>query len=106
MECRGSWKTPLLEGGDLAVSFRTAVPVKLPYVANLPDFIEVQIRHKEFVLVGGGLCNNFSPRCCKIGGAVKFADIPGGFFSDAIDGADKITVGDGMGRLFQFPEIS
>src|SRR2546427_4021957 len=37
--------------------------------------------------------------------AVEFADLPGVLGADAVDGRDKIGIGDGVGRLFEFPKI-
>src|SRR5207253_7345145 len=62
-------------------------------------------RGQQFILVAAGLRDDFSARIAEITLAVKFADFPGSFRADAIDGGDEIGVGDGVGGLLEFPKI-
>src|SRR5205807_3470043 len=69
------------------------------------NFVEVQFRDQQFILVTAGLGDDFSARVAKVALAVKFADFPGSFRADAIDGGDEISVCDGVGGLLEFPKI-
>jgi hypothetical protein len=51
------------------------------------------------------LRHDFAARIAEITLAVEFADFPGGFGADTIDGGDEILIGDGVGGLLEFPEI-
>src|SRR5712664_2993486 len=90
---------------DFSVRFRPAVTVKLPGIADFLNFIEIQFRDQQFILVAAGLLNDFPARVAKIALAVKFANFPGMLGADAVDGGDKISVGDGVRRLLQLPKI-
>src|SRR5258708_681862 len=91
--------------GDLSVGFRAAVAIELPGVANTLNFVEIQLGDEEFILVAAGLLDYFAARVAEIAFAVEFADFPGGFGADAVDGGDEVGVGYGMSRLLQFPKI-
>src|SRR6266436_4142275 len=91
--------------GDFSVGFRTAVAVELPGIADFLDFVEVQFGDKQFILVAAGLLDDLAARSTEIALAVEFADSPGSFGADAVDGGDEIGVGDGVSGLLQFPEI-
>src|SRR5216684_653341 len=91
--------------GDFSVGFRAAVAVELPGVADFLNFIKIQIGDEELILVTAGLLDDFASRIAEIAFAVELADLPGSFGADAIDGGDKISVGDGVGRLLEFPKI-
>src|SRR5713101_6077249 len=90
---------------DFSVGFWAAVAVELPGIADFLDFIEIELRHEQFILVTAGLLHDFSARIAEVALAVEFADLPGMLGADAIDGGDKVGVGDGMGGLLQFPKI-
>jgi len=90
---------------DFAVGFRAAVAIKLPSVADFLDFIEIQFRDEQLIFVAAGLLHDFPARIAEIALAVKLADLPGMLRADAIDGGDKISVGNGMRGLLQFPKI-
>src|SRR5713101_280731 len=90
---------------DFSVGFRAAVAVELPGVADFLDFIEIQFRDEQFILVAAGLLNDFPTRVAEIALAVELADLPGSFRADAVDGRDKIGVSNGVRRLLQLPEI-
>src|SRR5258705_6010226 len=82
-----------------------AITKELPGFANFRDEVEIEIRRQDFVLVARGLGDDLAPRVAEIARPVKFADVPGGFRADAIDGGDVIAVGDGVRGLLQFPEM-
>src|SRR5450755_381490 len=88
-----------------AISFRPPVAEELPYLADFLNHIQVEVRHQHFVFVAAGLGKNLAPRIAKVTLAVKLANAPGFLFTHTVDGADKITVGDGMRRLLQFPQV-
>src|SRR5260370_318884 len=90
---------------DFTVGLRAAVAIKLPGIADLLNFIEIQFGDEQFVLVAAGLLDDFAARVAGVAFAVKFADLPGSFGADAIDGGDEIGVGDGVGGLLEFPKI-
>ena len=69
------------------------------------NFIEIQVCNEEFVLIAASLSNNFPARTAKVALAVEFANLPGMLGADAVDGSDKICVGDSMRGLLEFPEI-
>src|SRR5260370_13288172 len=91
--------------GDFSVGFRAAIAVELPGVTDFLDFIEIQLGDKELILVAAGLLDDFAARIAEITLAVELADLPGSFGADAIAGGNQIAVGDGVGGLFEFPEI-
>src|SRR5438552_3953447 len=82
--------------GDFAVSFRAAVAIELPGVANFLNFIEIQLGDEQFVLVAAGLLDDFAARVAEIALAVKLADFPGSFGANAVDGGDEVSVGNGV----------
>src|SRR5512137_1084311 len=90
-----------LRARQLAVRFRAPVAVELPGGAHLVDLFQVEVRDEDFILVAAGLRHDLSARIAEIALAVEFADVPGGFLADAIDGADKIAVGDGVRGLLE-----
>jgi len=55
-------------------------------------------------LVAGGLGDDFAAGVGDVGAAVEGADVPG-FVADPIEGGDVIAVGDGVGGLFQLPQV-
>src|SRR5439155_19522329 len=79
---------------DFSVGFGAAIAENLPGVADLLNFIEIQVCNEEFVLIAASLCNNFPARTSKVALAVEFANLPGMLGADAVDGSDKICVGD------------
>src|SRR2546426_6081886 len=81
--------------GDFSVGFRAAVAIELPGVADFLDFIEIQLRDEQFILVAAGLLHDFAARIAKVALAVEFSDLPGSFGADAIDSSDEVSVGDG-----------
>src|SRR5260370_24677888 len=90
---------------DFSVGFRAAVAIELPGIANSLNVVEIQLGDGQFVLVAAGLFDDFAARVAEVACAVKFADFPGSFGADAVDGGDEISVGDGVGGLLEFPEI-
>src|SRR5208283_4886545 len=51
------------------------------------------------------LLDDFAARIAEITLAVKFADFPGSFGANAVDGGNEILIGDGVGGLLEFPKI-
>src|SRR5437762_147244 len=51
------------------------------------------------------VCEDAAARIAEVALAVELADVPRCFDADAVDGADEISVGDGVGGLLEFPEI-
>src|ERR1019366_8872789 len=90
---------------DGSVSFGSAVAVELPHVAHFFDLVQVHVSHYYLVLVAAAHGDHLSPRIAEIGLAIELADGPGLFDADAVDGANKVLVGDGMGGLFKPPEV-
>src|SRR6267378_7005732 len=90
---------------DFSVGFRAAVAVELPGVADFLNFIEIQLRDEQFILIAAGLLNDFPARVAEIALAVEFADFPGSLRADTVDGRDKISVSNRVRGLLQFPQI-
>src|ERR1019366_4754681 len=90
---------------DGTVSLGPAVAVELPHVAHFFDLVQVQVRNHHFVLVAAAHGAHLSAGVAEIGLAVKFADGPGLFDAHPVDGANKGLIGDGVGGLFEPPEI-
>src|SRR5713101_4301629 len=90
---------------DFAVGFRAAVAIELPGIANFLNFVEIQLGDEQFVFVAAGLLDNFAARVAEVAFAVKFADFPGSFGANAIDGGDEIRVGYRVSGLLEFPKI-
>jgi len=90
---------------DFAVGFGASVAIKLPGVADFLDVIEIEFGNEEFVFVAARLRDDFSARIAEIALSVEFADFPGSFCANAINGCDEVLIGDGVSRLLEFPEI-
>src|SRR6266852_8334203 len=90
---------------DFSVGFGPAVAVELPSIADFLNFIEIQIRDEQFILVAAGLLHDFPARVAEVALAVEFADLPRMLGTDAVDGDDKIGVGHGVSGLLEFPKI-
>src|SRR5260370_33912582 len=90
---------------DFPVGFRAAVAIELPGVADFLNFVELQLGDEQFVLVAAGLLDDFAARVAEVTFAVKFADFPGSFGANAIDGGDEIRVGYRVSGLLEFPKI-
>src|SRR5260370_42270922 len=89
---------------DFTVGLRGAVAIKLPGIADLLNFIEIQFGDEQFVVVAAGLLDDFAARVAEVAFAVKFADLRGSFGGDGIDGGDEIGVGGRVGRLVGVPK--
>src|ERR1043165_6398380 len=94
-----------LEPYQSVVRFRPAIPVELPRVAHLADFLEVELRGDEGVLVALAGGEELAARIAEVALPVKLADVPRPFVADAVDGADEVAVGDSVRGLLEFPEI-
>src|SRR5258706_146198 len=90
---------------DAVVRLRTAVAIELPGVADLADLVHVEVGGDERVCIARADGKHLAARIAEVALAVELADVPGCFVADAIDGADEVAVGDGVGRLLQLPEV-
>ena len=90
---------------DFSVGFRAAVAIELPGVANFLNLLEIQFGDEQFVPVAAGLLDDFAARVAEVALAVKFANFPGSFGANAIDGGDEIRVGYRVSGLLEFPKI-
>jgi hypothetical protein len=81
------------------------IAVELPRIAHVADHVEIEIADDDVVGGAGGAGEDLAARVAEVALAVEFADAPRLFPAGTIDRADKVTVGDGVGGLFQLPEI-
>src|SRR5437667_12154956 len=84
---------------NFSIGLGAAIAIKLPGVADLLDFIEEQVGDEQLILVAAGLGNNFLARIAKIALAVEFTDLPRMLSADAVDGRNKVCIGDGESGL-------
>src|SRR2546421_2536167 len=89
--------------GQGAIAFGAAVAEELPDVAHLANLVEVQVSDHQLVVVARRLRDNLAARVAEVALAVKLANVPRLFMTDAVDRADEITVRHGMRRLLQLP---
>src|SRR6266436_8788108 len=94
-----------LVGYELAVAIRPTVAEELPGVAHFADQIQIQVGDYDGILIARRLRDYLTARIAEVTLAVELADVPGHFVTHAIYRADKITVSDGVRRLFQLPKI-
>src|SRR5581483_9563586 len=87
------------------VGLRSAVAVKLPGVADFADHVQVEIGDDDVVGVARACGEDAAARIAEVTLAVELADAPGFFPAGSVDGADEVAVGDGVGRLFEFPQV-
>src|SRR5215813_8481403 len=97
--------TDLLLLDQLSISLWSPVAEELPRIANLADYVQIQIGHDQSVFIARRLGDDLATRIAEITLAVKFADVPGRFVADAVDCGDEITVGHGVRGLFELPEV-
>src|SRR5205814_2782744 len=88
---------------ELPVAIRTPIAEELPSVANLANHVEVQVRDHQSVLIPRRFGDDLSARIAKITLTIEFTDVPGLFMTDAIDGANEVTVRYCMRGLLQLP---
>src|SRR5208283_2801612 len=91
------WYSNASRCGDGTVSFGPAVAVELPHVSHFLDLVQVHVCHHHLILVAAAHGEHLSARIAEIGLAVKLADGPGLFDANAIDDANEVLVGHGMG---------
>src|SRR3954454_20869845 len=82
-----------------------AIAEELPDLAHLADHVEVQVGDYDFIFVAARLRHDFSSRISEINLAVKIANIPRLLPSHAINPPNEISIGDGVRRLLQLPQI-
>src|ERR1700688_4417839 len=87
------------------IAFGAAIAEELPNFADFRNHVQVEIGHDYFIFVPTGLRDNFAARIAEVALAVELSDAPRLFDADAIHGADKIAVGDGVRRLLELPQI-
>src|SRR5947207_13976280 len=90
---------------ESVIRVRAPVAEELPRVAHLADFIEVELRRDEGVLVAFGDREHLAARIAEVALPVKLADVPRRLETDPVDGADEVAVRDGVRRLLQLPEV-
>src|SRR5207253_7664717 len=100
----GRATAPLI-GDQLAIAVRPPVAEELPGVAHFANQIEIQIGDDDRVFVAGRLSDDLAARIAEVTLTIELTDVPGHLVTDAINRADKVTVGDGVRRLFQLPKI-
>src|SRR4051812_730203 len=96
---------PCLQPHDPVIRLRTAVAVELPGVADFADLVHVEVGDDESVLIARGHRQHLAAWIAEVALAVKLADVPWRFVADAVDGTDKVAVGDGVRGLLELPEI-
>jgi hypothetical protein len=67
--------------------------------------VEVEVGDHQLVVVLAGLGDDLPARVHEVAGAVELADVPGRLGADAVDGADVVAVGDGVGGLLELPQV-
>src|SRR6266436_6709843 len=91
--------------GQNAVTLRPPIPKELPHFANFENHVQVKVRHQHIIFVAAGLREDLAPRIAEITLAIELANAPWLLFAHAVDGPDKITVGDGVRGLLQLPQV-
>src|SRR5664279_2743587 len=94
-----------LRRNDWPVQIRAAISIELPCSTHFGNLIHIQISRKHFVFVTRGLRDNLAARIGEVTRSVELADVPGRLCSHAINGCDEISVGGGVRRLFQLPQV-
>src|SRR5260370_27531870 len=61
---------------NFSIGLGAAVTVELPRVADLLNFVEVQVGDEEFILVAAGLPNNFAARIAKAALSREITHLP------------------------------
>src|SRR5689334_8562665 len=80
---------------ESVVRIRAPVAEELPRVAHFANFIEIELRGDECVLVALRGREHLAARIAEVALSVKLADVPRPFVADAVDRADKVAVRDG-----------
>src|SRR5205814_538915 len=78
------------------IRLRPSITEELPGTADFRDHVEVEIGNNHFVFIATSLRNDLAARIAEVALAVEFADTPGFLSADAVDGADEISVRDGV----------
>src|ERR1035438_7482949 len=87
------------------IHVRTAVAEELPGLADFGNHVEIEVGGEDFVFVARRLGEDAAARIAEVTRTVEFADVPGGFDSHAVDGADEVAVGNGVGGLLELPQV-
>ena len=82
--------------GQSAISLRATVAEKLPHFADVRDHVEIQVRDHDLIFIAAGLGNDLAPGIAEITLAIEFANAPWFFSAHAINGADKVSIGNRM----------
>src|SRR5206468_12204406 len=90
---------------EIAITVGSAIPEKLPRLADFINEGQIEIGDYQFVLVLRTHRHETAARIAEVRGAVEFPDVPGRFRADAVRGADEIAVGDRVRGLLQLPQI-
>src|SRR5690606_34902099 len=98
-------RVPNLIINDRAIKIGSAVAEELPRVSNFADLVHIKIGDNKFVLIAASFGEDLPARIAKIALAVKLADVPRSFGTDAVYRPDEISVRDRVCRLLELPEI-
>src|SRR5215831_11270930 len=96
---------PYLLLHQIPVSFGAAISEELPDVSNFLNLVEIQVRDDNFFAIARPFGQEFSTGSAEIALTIKLSNIPRLLAADSVNGADEIAVRDGVGGLFQFPQI-
>src|SRR5258706_6232429 len=89
----------------VVVGLGPAVAEELPRAPDLLDHIEVHLRDDELVFVLAALRQEVAARIHEVARAVELPHVPRRFDADAVAASHEVAVRDGMGRLFQLPQV-
>src|SRR5258708_5380147 len=82
-----------------------AVAEKLPRLSHFADQSQIQSSCQYFVFVTRALCDYLAARVAEVTRSVKLPDVPGRFNAHTINRRDEVTVGCGVRRLLQLPQM-
>jgi hypothetical protein len=77
----------------------------LPNISDFFDHVEIKVGNQQFIFIFLCSSKDLSAWIHKIRGAIKLSQVPGLFFTHPIDTAHEVTVGHGMSRLLQLPQV-
>src|SRR5262249_29439007 len=82
-----------------------AIAEELPGFSDFRDHVQVEVGHDNLVFIAAGLGDDLATGVAEVTLAVELADVPGLLRAYAVDGADEISVGNGVRGLLQFPQV-
>ena len=90
---------------DRPIRLGPAIAVKLPCVADLANYVEVEIGNDDIVAIAFADGQHLPARVTEIALPIELADSPRLFEARSIDRPHEIPIGDGMCRLLELPEV-